>query len=523
MIDILAFLPTIGQIIWYIIIIAITTGIGYLLREKPDDPDAATLDQLELPTCELGTPYPMIFGTPPRFKGCMVLWYGDLYAHKIRVNDVTIGYAYYLGVHMGICHGNVDGVLQLWAEEFPIWPRLNDKSHYADDYQTSTGWIAGHDLWGGRKKGGGVGGDVDILYGEVDQPVNDYLVSKISPSIPAFRGILTLVFRKWYWGKSPQLPMIQFVVRRTGYLHAGGAQWYLGKARMSNNFDLNVVHVIRELLTSDIAGLGISTDLIDATSFEDAADVCYTEELGISYRYVPHRGAVKDFLVLLERIMSGVLYWDHATGLYKIKLIRDDYVEGDLSTYTEDDFDIEFFMRPAMNSVPAQTIVWYTDRDSAKRAPAYDKDAAIGATQNTIPTVQELDYLPIVDSDVASFLAAREQYAVSRMPAAMTLVAKRTMHAINRGDVFKISHPKLAAAGLLTMTVRAINIGRGTLENGTIHIDVAEDVFGTPTVTLGSMPTSNWSVPTATEGTDYEVNSVEFEEVVIATLNESVG
>jgi len=508
----------------YIIILAISAAISYLLRPKPEEPDAAGLADWDIATCEQGTTYGIIFGRPPRFHSTMVLWYGDYYAKKIKDHDTTIGYAYHLGVHLGLCHAYVDGVLQIWVKDRCFWPTLDDETVYLADGETYI-YVSRGDIWGGRHEGGGVLLPIYVLYGGSTQAANDYLKThQDGADTPRYRGITSLVFKHAYWGKSPQLPKVGVVCKRTNVLHDGTAMWYIAKAVIGTDDDLNIIHVIRECLTSSIFGRGISTDDIDATTFEAAADTLYTEGYGISYRYLPGDGSISSFLSTLEQIMDGIILYNHATGKYEIKLIRDDFNSATLDEYDEDDFSIQTFHRPTYFQVPSETVVNYMDVASAKKAPAKEDDLALMELQGMNPVSQTFTWLMVTDKVLAQKLAAREQDQASKMPASLRLCAKRTMHSHVRGDVFKVSHPRLTSAGIASMTVRMVSGDRGTLEDGMLYIDVVEEIFEDIVVTDGSSGESETSVPPEVVYDGLQENiTVTFNVMEVSIINESVS
>jgi hypothetical protein len=306
----------------YLIVLAISVGVAYLTQKKIKGPKPAKFNEIEMPTVEQGTPYPIIFGTPPRISGQMVLWYGDYATKKVKVSSgifggkTTIGYQYYMGVHIGISHASIDGVIQLWAEDTCVWPQVNDDTQFATDGVTEIDIVGAGAIWGGRKSGGGVNGYIDILYGASSQDYNEYLVSQLTSDIPAFIGITSLVFKRTYWGTSKRFPIMSFVLKRNVTSHDGTAIWYPAKA-VINTYDLNPIHVLYELCTSSIFGGGLDTSKVNDANFRTAADTIYTEGLGVSFRYAPGEESAVELVKILEQVIDGFLYEDHSTGELK--------------------------------------------------------------------------------------------------------------------------------------------------------------------------------------------------------------
>lgn len=136
---------------------------------------------------------------------------------------VTTGYRYYMGLHFGLCHGPVDAVHDVIVGERLAWTGA----------QTTSGElpISASELFGGDKREGGVEGVLDIMMGEPAQAANGYLVSKLGSVIPAFRGILSAVWRGGQVSaNNPYVKPWAFRVRRILQGWTGGTAWYPEKA-----------------------------------------------------------------------------------------------------------------------------------------------------------------------------------------------------------------------------------------------------------------------------------------------------
>lgn len=169
----------------------------------------------------------------------------------------TVGYKYFMGLHFGLCHGPVDALLKIRGGDRDAWDgsmqptmRRRVKTPEGEPTRpdeiidfipatgpvTSSGRITIHapDLWGGEKKEGGIVGDLDVMMGEADQQPNDYLVSQLGEPMPAFRGMLSLVFRKGMVGAMNPYPKPwKFLVRRILKGWDSGEAWYPEAAPVS--------------------------------------------------------------------------------------------------------------------------------------------------------------------------------------------------------------------------------------------------------------------------------------------------
>lgn len=137
--------------------------------------------------------------------------------------EQTVGYKYYVGMHMVFCQGPVDYFLRL---------TVGEDNRVAWEGKASGGQIKVDKpkLFGGDDREGGVKGTFDILMGYPDQQKNDYLLAQIGSNIPAYRGVFSIVARQVYWGNNPYLKPARARLQRIYVRQDGIEQWYPGKA-----------------------------------------------------------------------------------------------------------------------------------------------------------------------------------------------------------------------------------------------------------------------------------------------------
>jgi hypothetical protein len=110
------------MVFWVLIEVALmiaTTVITNLLSKAPK---ASVLGDFQTPTAEEGRVIPVVFGTV-LIKGPNVVWYGDLKAKPMKSFGLpwwaggllfpskVLGYKYYMGMQMVLCHGPVDALV----------------------------------------------------------------------------------------------------------------------------------------------------------------------------------------------------------------------------------------------------------------------------------------------------------------------------------------------------------------------------------------------------------------------------
>jgi hypothetical protein len=476
----------ISWIIWYVFVpMAIATAVAYLTAPKQERAKPAGKDAFQLPTAEEGRPLPVLFGCrrimSPNAISPLLYYHATRSGAQSRPNT----FYYNISFHAGLCHANIDGVLQLWTAETCLWPTLNNPAVKAADGQTSANLNAANDCFGGPDRGGGIAGTVEIQYGAAGQVLNSYLASKLGPTQPAYRGFVGLIFENLYIGTSPTLQPWSMLAKRTKKLTDGAEMWYIAKAPVGSGGDLNAAHIIYEMLTSKIIGCGRDSALIGA-SFTTAANTCYAEGYGLSCVWDWAPDDIAKMIEQIEEIIEGKLYRDPSTGKFEIGMIRDDYNPIMLEQFDENDFWVESCSARSPGIVPSKVIVKWHDRTNLQSRPAQDDDIALLARQDGNTRIIEFDYSAFVcDGNLANMIAARRQAAFSAMPKRYTLRALRTMSHLHETSAIKISYPALNIA---SMIVRVLSIDRGSLVAGECIIEVVEDVYGQAYTAYGSPP-----------------------------------
>lgn len=137
----------------------------------------------------------------------------------------TVGYKYLVGMHLVDCHGPIDSYSRVEIDQRVVWEGEATGGSITIDAPT---------IFGGEGREGGVSGTADILMGEPDQLQNDYLVSKVSSQVPAYRGVSGWVLRQMYLGNNPYLKAWKSRGTRIFKAQDGEMQWYPEKAAIAN-------------------------------------------------------------------------------------------------------------------------------------------------------------------------------------------------------------------------------------------------------------------------------------------------
>jgi len=171
----------------YVALLVASTLIMRVLAPKPKGPKAAALEDFTVPTAEVGRPIPWVFGTR-KIKDPNCIWYGDLRTNRKKKDDGTF-FWYYMGLHLEICIGPVDGIFSIAYGDKVCWSGSITETTYGTV-------IDQQNLYGGIRSEGGIWIAFDAMFGDADQPANTYMESQLGAPVSAFRDSLTLVFHQ---------------------------------------------------------------------------------------------------------------------------------------------------------------------------------------------------------------------------------------------------------------------------------------------------------------------------------------
>jgi len=397
--------------------------------------------------------------------------------------SVTVGYRYYAGMHLVLCHGPVDALNKIVVGERTAWTGP----------MTASGRlrINAPELFGGDQREGGIVGDVDLVMGDASDGPNDYLVSHLGANVPAFRGVVSLVLRRPQLSAlNPYIKPWSAEVTRIFRRSDGSPQWYSDKADIAG--DMNPAHIVYECLTDRTWGCGYSPADIDEASFRAAADTLHAERFGLSILWDQQQD-IEAFIDRILQHIDGSLYVSPRTGLFTLKLTRDDYDPATLLELNQTNvIRIESFERSLPEELVNQVTLSYHDRTTDKSVSISVQDiAGIERSMGEIKDAK-VSYEGVTNGDLAARLAMRDLRQLSSPLAKITLVANRAAADLNIGDVFRLSWPELRIERLI---LRVAQISYGTLTDGRVRIICVEDVFGLPDAVYLAPAESGWVDP----------------------------
>ncbi len=401
-------------------------------------------------------------------------------------DDQTVGYRYYMVMHLGICTGPVDAMLAATAGDRDLGTGTVTTSG-----QT---YINKPDLFGGEDREGGIQGNFWSKMGDADQGP-DFILSRFQTGPqPAYRGIFGLIYDGLVSCNNPYVKPFAFKVRRIlkGWLN--DTPWYQLKASIilpNGDYGANPAHILYECITNPDWGMGYSPGVIDDASFRAAADVFYAEGLGLCMMWT-RQSQLQDFMGIVVNHAGAVMGQDRRTGLFVLKPMRADYDVDDLPVFNESNvLSVDSYQRPAIPEAVNEVTVVYTDVATGKPAGVTVQNLANITAQGGVVS-ESKQYPGLPTGPLASRVAMRDLQAVSTPLAKVRLQVNRTGYNLLPGDVIRWSWPKL---GIENLVLRVLQAGAGTLTNGAIALDCSEDVFGLPSATYTAQEPSGWQDP----------------------------
>lgn len=401
----------------------------------------------------------------------------------------TIGYKYYMGVQLALCHGPVDAVTELIVGERSAWT--------GNVTANGSVQIDQPDLFGGTAREGGLGGQVDICMGESNQEQNPYLLSVIGAAggaVPAYRGLVTTVFRSFYWSAmNPYFKAPWWRVSRWTKGWSRGVVWYPEKIRIGA-LDMNPAHIAYEAMSNLSWGMGYSPDDFNDTVWRASADKLHAEGFGLSLVWTDQT-SIETFLQMIMDHINGSIRMNLSTGKFELKLVRDDYTVADLKAQgfaldPSNVLSLDSYQRIAWGDTANEIVVTYLDRDQNEATVAVQDLASIEAQGGVVSTTRS--YPGIREFDLASRVATRDLNTTSSPLAKVVLKCNRIAWDWDVSDVFVLTWPRLGINGV---PFRITKINKGGLVDGTIEIEALEDVFGLPNNAYTNQQPSGWVEP----------------------------
>lgn len=375
---------------------------------------------------------------------------------------VTIGYKYFIGMHLVVCHP-IDELLSIMAEDRLVWSGNVTTSQEI--------YINSPELFGGELKQGGVQGYVDVLMGEPTQPQNSYLSALHNSVVPAFRGLFSVVLKQVYMSAmTPYFKNLSFLVKSIP-----AKSWYSETADI-NSGSANPIHIIYECWTNKDWGIGAPASEIDDISFKAAALTCFNESFGLSIK-LEGQVSIDKFIFTILSHCNGMLYLIPATNKIGVKLLRYDYDIPSLQAFNEDSIiSILSYEVISPAEIVNEIVVKYRPRGTAKDVPVTVQNLASVQSEGAVIS-ETVVYSGIDNASNANRVALRDLQQKSSSLSKIVFKVNRSGWVIPIGGVFKLSWLKY---NINAFVFRVLKIELGSLTNSEITITAALDIFGLP-------------------------------------------
>lgn len=463
------------------------------LAPKPSFEDAkpGQLGDFRFPRSDEGYPIAIFWGRV-RFRGPNTLWYGNLTTRRIRQKvktglfsskRVTIGHEYSLTIDLalGLVAGSSARLRRIWFGEKEGW--VGNIGGGSDAVVAN---IDMPELFGGYKDGGGAVGTVRFYPGTFTQGVNAHMTSLVPDGtlLPAYRGLVHLVFEGFEFGESTSLPVISVEVEAI----PNG----LGLGGVGSNGDANPAEILYDIITNDWGRLGFDASVVNAASFREAGRTLAAENHGMSLK-IENANDARDVIQEILKEIDGLIYEDPFTRQVYFRLIRDDYDIDELPVFDENNIrEIGNYSVSSWSETYNQARVIYNDRESDyKDKTGFAQDLSNIEVQGRIRSA-DYRYPGISNADLANRIASRELNFTSIPLTKMRLTVTRDATDLRPGDVFRLSWPEY---GIVDFVLRVQRFDFGTLDDNRVVIDCIQDRFAVSEVVFSDPPASSWIPP----------------------------
>lgn len=458
---------------WFLAILFVGSIVASLLlmpKPKTENARASTLDDLQFPRAQEGSPYPIGLGKF-RARGPNTLWVGDWEAVPIKKKmktsifsskKVIVGYRYFVGAALAIVLGPGVKILKIWYGKDVLWE--------GDVSVDGTAIVINKpDLFGGKEKGGGFVGTIRFYSGSWSQTPNAYMEGVIGAGdVTAYRGQCYIVLEKCEIGEQNSLRDISFEMTR--YTNSLGI---LGGEEIVQG-DSNPFELLYHLYTADWGGLNVPFSMINSDVFLACAATVFDEGNGMSL-YISKSNDGSDLSNEVLRQVDGLLYQDPPTGKIVPKLIREDYNVVDLPVFDESNvITVRKFTSKLWEDTINQMRVTYTNRDKKyEKGSAFEQDLANINAQGRLRSTTQ-NYPGVTRGLLASELCRRDLAQVSVPTLSAQLEVNREGLALRPGSVFVWSWDEF---GIALVVLRVKNFDLGALLENRIVLEVSQDQF----------------------------------------------
>ena len=237
--------------------------------------------------------------------------------------------------------------------------------------------------------------------------------------------------------------------------------------------DVNPAHIIHEVLTNAKYGMGAPISQIDDAAFRIAAETLFQEGFGMSMIWV-EQIEIENFVQEVLDHIEATLYVDPATGLFVLKLIRDDYVAANLPIFDEDNSTVSSYSRRSPAEIINEINVTWTNPNNEKEEVITIQDLG-GIVQSGGQIISDnRNYYGIRRKDLAWQVAQRDISAVTARLSTVQIDIDRRAWDMVPGGVFKLTS---AEHGVSEEIMRVVKVDYGKPGDSTVTVNGTQDIF----------------------------------------------
>jgi len=471
-------------------------------REKLPSQTPSGVGDFDIPTATEGRVVPIIPGGTARINAPNCIWYGDFAAIERTVTtgiifqeEETIGFTYELALQYALCKNEVAGMTGIWIGDDRVFDYVAD----AGGVPQTVVDVDRDDLFGGTDNGGGFVGRVRLFTGSNTQGVSTFLDSRIDP-LPAYTGTCYAMITDLTEtvganiGETNQLRYIRIELQTFDTIANGGLgdRLLLGNDHHFIGQDANPISVAYELYLNVRWGRGFPASDVSLTSFQAAAETCFTE--GIGYTQVidelTSTGEIQD---TLEQHIDGYIGPNPITGQIEVTLARFDYVLANEFQAGESNIvAVKKWSKGDWSETVNRIRLRYSDRDKDWNESHAIELAAGNRIIQGVTVTKELRFQGVHNADVASKIAARTRRGLTKPQASGTIELDRTAYLLRPGGVFSFTSEKVNEDNL---PVRVTKVSIGNVQKNTIIVEVLQDLFDIDTQTVAPPPATDFVPP----------------------------
>lgn len=435
----------------------------------------------------------------------------------------TIGYHYMFSILFGLCRGPVNELRAIMVADKIAWE--------GDGCDSDVKSIRKPDLFGGKKKEGGIQGPFRVFMGHKDQvlpgPGSAFCGSKgpmkgnrilpnvkttIGGLISEFRGVAMLWFDGLISSMNPYPKQWSFRLRRYSAGWYNDECWYPHKSVIfladGKIHAMNPAHIIMQCLTDPQWGRGLPMSLIDENSFIYAANMLCTEGFGLCLPW-QRKEEIDQFIGIVQEYIDALVYPDPETGKMAIRLLRNDYNPDDLPIFTPSSglLDITEDESASSDDIINEIIGTGFDPITKKKFTVRAHNNAARQSMGA-SNPDEQDLSGIATRSLMGRVLQRELRKSASGLKKFVVVLDRRGFKIRPGMPFKVSDPR---RGVGSVTLRPMEISDRSFKDGRITLKCTEDMFSMPNSTYITVDDSTWTPPPqeavpATAQVIYEAN-----------------